>query len=371
MEEKRENLDNTDQCKSIYTSLWQFIKEWWIYGLIVILAALLIYKVQDFYFSKHSLTWVSEEIEELGQMGDFFGGTLNPILAFFSFCLLLITIKIQNKELKNSTDELAKSSQALTEQSKSLIKQNFETTFFNMINLHNEIVNNSSLSMFKNYFELKQEAVPVFRHSHIIPEERKIYFYKIDNSKVNIVEDKEYNGRKSFYKLFEILNQFIKDHINSNNNNPTGLYNAFHSEYSQIINHYFRNLYHILRIVDEEDDFDIDKKKYYTSILRAQISNYELALIFMNAIYKEGDSKLFPLLVKFEFMEPLNLVIAQPHNNNVTFYKYLIDETYLKYVIRDYLEKISKINYEDKIFGSNNHMKEYINYINTSSQEQQ
>lgn len=310
---------------------------------------------------------ISKDSGDWGTFGDFIGGTLNPTLAFLSFLALLQTIRIQSKELKNSTEELAKSSEALAEQSKSLKIQNFDNIFFNMLTLHNEIVNNTSLLMFKELFEKKDSTI--IERGEIVSEENKKYFYTINELKVNIEEDREYYGRKSFYRLFEIVNQFIKDNIQNNNNNPTGLYNAFHLEYSEILNHYFRNLYHILKIVDEQDIFDLDKKKDYTNILRAQISNYELALIFMNAIYKESDDKLLPLLVKFEFMEPLNLVIAQPYDGNVTFYKYLIDEYYLKYVIRDYLNKIREMIYKDnQIFGSNNHMKEYINYINTSSQ---
>ena len=372
MEEKEKNLENRDACSEAYKNIRNFIKKHYLwlvfFGRFLILAII----GGAYFYHYHSIIFLGKDkiLDNLGVAGDFLAGTLNPIFAFLSFCLLLITINLQGKELKKSTKELKKSSKALKKQSKSLKIQNFENTFFNMISLHNEIVNSSSLSMLKKYFELIPEAVQSFRLNQIIPEERKKYFYKIGDLKVNIQEDKEYNGRKTLYQLFKILNQFIKDNIKQNDNNPIGLYNAFHSEYSQIINHYFRNIYHILKIIEEEDDFDIDKKKYYTNILRAQISNYELALIFMNAIYKEEDSKLFPLLVEFEFMEPLNFIIAQPYNSNVTFHKYLIDETYLIYVIKDYLKKIREINCEDKIFGSNSHMKEYINYINKETENE-
>lgn len=41
----------------------------------------------------------------LGQMGDFFGGMLNPILAFASFIALLYTIRIQSQEIKEAKEE--------------------------------------------------------------------------------------------------------------------------------------------------------------------------------------------------------------------------------------------------------------------------
>ncbi len=42
----------------------------------------------------------------LGQMGDFFGGMLNPILAFASFIALLYTIRLQSKEMEETREEL-------------------------------------------------------------------------------------------------------------------------------------------------------------------------------------------------------------------------------------------------------------------------
>ena len=50
---------------------------------------------------------VSNTMAEWGQMGDFFGGMLNPILAFASFIALLYTIRIQSEELRLTTKELA------------------------------------------------------------------------------------------------------------------------------------------------------------------------------------------------------------------------------------------------------------------------
>lgn len=52
---------------------------------------------------------LSRNPEEWGQLGDFFGGVLNPGLAFASFIALLYTIRIQSEELRLTRDELSKS----------------------------------------------------------------------------------------------------------------------------------------------------------------------------------------------------------------------------------------------------------------------
>lgn len=66
-----------------------------------------------------------------GTFGDFFGGMLNPILTFLTFMGLLITIVLQQKELRLTRKELKESSLALTEQSLTLaeqLKQSRKTT---------------------------------------------------------------------------------------------------------------------------------------------------------------------------------------------------------------------------------------------------
>lgn len=52
----------------------------------------------------------------LGQMGDFFGGMLNPILAFASFIALLYTIRLQTNEFKRSSAEQKELFNAATRQ---------------------------------------------------------------------------------------------------------------------------------------------------------------------------------------------------------------------------------------------------------------
>jgi len=80
-----------------------------------------------------------------GQFGDYIGGTLNPILSFLSLIALLWTIGIQSKDLELTRDELKRSATAqedtkeiLNIQSKTLKRQQFESTFFSLLDQHNK-----------------------------------------------------------------------------------------------------------------------------------------------------------------------------------------------------------------------------------------
>lgn len=64
------------------------------------------------FYSKHVGHGFSNDPAVWGQAGDFFGGMLNPLLAFCSFMALLYTIKIQTEELKLTREELKKSANA-------------------------------------------------------------------------------------------------------------------------------------------------------------------------------------------------------------------------------------------------------------------
>jgi hypothetical protein len=67
-------------------------------------------------------TWASEWLRNadaptrssaLGQLGDYFGGTLNPILSFCGFLVLLVTVVLQRRQLEEGTRQLAQSTRAI------------------------------------------------------------------------------------------------------------------------------------------------------------------------------------------------------------------------------------------------------------------
>ncbi|MBW9274774.1 MAG: putative phage abortive infection protein [Candidatus Thiodiazotropha sp. (ex. Lucinisca nassula)] len=221
-----------------------------------------------------------------GTMGDFFGGTLNPIFGFIGLFALLLTIAIQNKELANSTKELATSASALKEQSTSLKTQNFENTFFQMLRLHNDIVNDMFLGE-------PQSA------------------------------DKGLNGRDCFEEYYGRY----KAHYNRSNatvndsNDFLGIiedgYKSFFSEQQADIGHYFRNLYTIIKFVNNSD---IENKKQYVSMVRAQLSSYELALLFYNCLWSVGRKKFKDLIEKYELLENMSVELLTNPKDQLPLY---------------------------------------------------
>ncbi len=356
---KKESLDTTlNECESSNKKIIDFIKDWWLIALIICLALYILNQVKDFYFEKQDLCFISQEVESLGQMGDFFGGMLNPILGFLSFCLLLITIKLQSKELKNSTEELAKSSKALTEQSKSLQLQNFENTFFNLIELYNFIKINLSKIKTIEHLEYKNSKNKVFNFN---VNKYKNELEKIDNGIEKIAMtlfyfQKEFNTYPEEYYNNERIPKEIQEKYKTNQfGNPNKIYIALNNKYSKYIGHYINTIYEILYFIHRNEH--IKDKQFYSNILRSQLDKSELLIIFYHSISYKGKN-ILPLLIEYEFFEffPFNSVICE-------------------HTIKQYIEETKKMNKDflpHKVFGNHIEYKNKISkMINTSSQEPQ
>ena len=67
------------------------------------------------------------------------------------------------------------------------------------------------------------------------------------------------------------------------------VYSLFHEHNQHYVGHYFRNFYRILKFVDESA-MKVKEKKEYAGILRAQMSSYELLLMFYSTLHPVGDN---------------------------------------------------------------------------------
>lgn len=110
------------------------------------IALLIMLIVLGFYYFHFNIDdKLSPKQDTWGTFGDYVGGTLNPILSFLSLIALLWTISIQSNELELTRKELERSALAqeeskknFDEQLKTLARQQFESTFFSLLDQHNK-----------------------------------------------------------------------------------------------------------------------------------------------------------------------------------------------------------------------------------------
>ncbi|WP_299142031.1 putative phage abortive infection protein [uncultured Vibrio sp.] len=211
---------------------------------------------------------LSVEHEVWAQFGDYIGGTLGSVFAFFALIALLMTLRLQSTELEKSSRELKNSASALSEQSKAIKIQNFENRLFNMLSLHHDIVNAIDLRKDGNVTTSGRDCFKVFCN-----------------------------------RLIQQLKPAIRgDHMPY----EKGLlieYEKFYHKHSHELAHYFRFVYRILKFID---DNNIGDKQEYSGVFRAQLSNPELALLFYNGLSKRGE-KFKSLAERYAFFEHLEL----------------------------------------------------------------
>lgn len=218
----------------------------------------------------------------LGQFGDFLGGTLNPLLALLTVIGLAYTIHLQRKQLHESQEQYNKNMQHT-------YVQQFEQFFFNLIELHSKITEN--LSIKKNNLEELYEK-PLFKNT--------IKIFNID----------EHKARDVFNVVFLCITDVVSDICSVQINR----YKKLQQLHNEILGHYFRNLYHILKTISESK---ISDKKKYSNILRSQLSTYELTILLVNCLNDVVDDGQFKkLIIEFEFFEHLPLELTV--NDNVT-----------------------------------------------------
>ncbi|MCX7099276.1 MAG: hypothetical protein NTV43_15365 [Methylococcales bacterium] len=216
---------------------------------------------------------LTAKLEQWGQTGDFFGGILNPFFTFLGLIFVGITImqnqqalKQSETELQLSREELRKSSEALQSQVKTVERQRFETTFFQLLTLFNDVVKDI-------YF------TDEIRSRHFITD-----LYTENFQKNHLM------GQESLE--IETLNE---------------VYNAFYNGYGYLLSGYFRTLYNALYFVDNSE-FSLPEKQFYSNLVRAQLSMYELSLLFyvclLTSEYKYEN--LLVLVKKYKLLEYLD-----------------------------------------------------------------
>lgn len=239
-----------------------------------------------------------------GVFGDMFGA-VNSLFSGLAFAGLIITLLFQKEELKLQREELAETRKELNaqklefqEQNKTMKRQRFENTFFNMLSLQQEIVSNLS-------YEEEQWQWSELEKGHVEKNKnyngREVFEHIYTNAEICYI-------KKGYYSIKVILEKY-------------GL-----TAYSNIpevtrFNHYFRHLYHIFKYIDTSDLIE-DKERYeYASIVRSQLSDYELVMLFYNCLAQKDneieENKFKPLIEKYAIFNNLRkeLLVKEEHLN--------------------------------------------------------
>ncbi len=83
-------------------------------------------------------------------------------------------------------------------------------------------------------------------------------------------------------------------------------YDVFYETHQEDLAHYFRTLYHLIKLVKfSEAIVEYKDKRRYTSLARAQLSAFELTLLFYDGASKHGKG-FKPWIEEFGLLEHIN-----------------------------------------------------------------
>ncbi len=236
----------------------------WIKVLITIAIILCGSAVLIYYKTFHQFG-ISKTTSDWSNFGNYVTGAVGSVLSFFSIFLIYLTYRNQ---VKNS------------------ILQQFETTFFNLLQNQREIVKS-----IKNYIYTDKVVVDTMKYK---AEEYFEMIAGILNSHFDASPGKFINEMGDDLSLLENKEQTFK-RINK-------IYDETYRGKEAVLGHYFRHLYHIIKYVSESE---IQNKKKYIDIIQAQMNDNELYVTFYNCISIYGKDKFLPLLDRYHFFENL------------------------------------------------------------------
>ena len=204
--------------------------------------------------------------DELGPFGDFLAGSTVPLFTLVSSIGVILTLRMQQQQMKTQNEETEQNRKVMIEQGKTMALQRFESTFFSMLNLHNEIIKSLFIQVGSEHTVTDRKTFP-----ELLNKLRRIY---------GTVDMRAYHINR-LVDAFVILNR----------------------DFEYMFGPYFRNLTSIIQLIDGSDVTD-NEKLNYIRIVKAQLTYYELAMLMYYGISDYGD-ELLPLMQKYRLLENL------------------------------------------------------------------
>ncbi|MFH1067774.1 MAG: putative phage abortive infection protein [bacterium] len=160
-----------------------------------------------------------------------------------------------------------------------LEKEGFETTFFRLLELQHERIEE---------LEIYQNVGPNIRG-------RNCFNYMYYKTFVTLQ-----TGTEEIYGHHPLLKQVQL------------YYSQLYQIFEDNLSYYFRNLFHILRFIDSSK---IEPKQNYTGLLRAQLCSAELLLLFYHALSTHDADGLKPLIEKYGLLMhlPAGALLNEKH----------------------------------------------------------
>ncbi|CAI0890836.1 Uncharacterised protein [Serratia fonticola] len=250
-----------------------------------------------------SSRYSSIPLEGKGQIGDSWG-MFTSIFSALAFGGLISTLIFQSASIAQAKKES-------DEQDNRYKKQQIENTFFRMLSIHSDLVKEIDLR--------KKDTLVVIasgRDAFTMFHEKLNEYYRASAVMGKYCDKYPEDNIYQLYREFADKNKKLVPASESDSElDVIGFsYTGFWREHRADLGHYFRFLFNLIKYVDMAD-LDGDEKLRYIKIVRAQLSDYEIVIIFYNSLSWMSVNKFKPLIEKYNILDnlPVDLIFDLDH----------------------------------------------------------
>lgn len=250
-------------------------------------------------------------LENAARIGDFVGGLVGVFFTLVGVFLLFENLSLQRKELSENRNLI--------------LQQQFENTLFSLIQSQKQITNELFIPAQFN------ENITGRRFFDLLTTEMW-QIYKYISEQIYLSENRDWEDLLLKFLMSQAKainmdtwpkrNQFVRDYfstmsgagrIDTERKILKETYFILFKYYHPIYGHYFRHLYHVIKFIykNEQEEIQRDDKnkssianKYriYADIVQAQLSSFELFILFFNGLcFKE----MKKMIHHYNFLENL------------------------------------------------------------------
>jgi hypothetical protein len=269
-------------------------------GIILSCIALAVILVGIIIFLKYGSWDASKVLDEskMGEFGDFIGGIAGTLVALVGVILYYVALTEQRNEIKINQqalnlqinalnhqitefqaqkEELISTRKIYEQQTKTMRNQQFDSNFYSLLNVYLSIKNN-----------LNENDV-----------DHDFFF--------------------SFYnELFASVTKTYSDTFHETYSKVIENYTNVYLKHRGQLSSYFKTIYRLLKFVDECEHLQKDEKSFYSKIIRSQISDNELLVLYYNyhSIY---GVKAQSLVLKYQLLKHIQRLSKIEFSKHFTF----------------------------------------------------
>jgi hypothetical protein len=290
-------------------------------GVIVVLIALVVvlwlgswWAITNFVVSSDTNNLTDQAAR--GVFGDQFGA-VNALFSGLAFTGVITTLILQQAEIKK--------------QARTLQRQQFESGFFHLLDLHTKIIDQLDIGgskgrvAFERFLKTMEARSDSLSAMVALKPLSRIQVSDIASNRKVSEECKLLLGPTATLQIEEILKKesgsgivalFNDDNKEEHLRIITDAYYLAHKDTNHGMAHYFRTLYHIVKYIDDSSLINDDEKNRFARIISAQLSEDEQTAIFYNSMIVPrtvggisvdfGFPKMHKLLIKYSLLNNLS-----------------------------------------------------------------